>query len=79
MIKTERTTKIKLISVQEYFERRQRLIYTTFIMKPDGSTWYVVNGEEVSSVEFEKANALPASLVVNNSANPDGQKKWLSV
>jgi hypothetical protein len=49
---------------------------TPYLIKPDGTDYYLVDGAEVPARDFEKRHAVPFSLVVNNKLNFDTTKRW---
>ena len=65
------------MTVAEYVAKKDRIANTTFIIDEKGRSWYLVKGRKVDRRIFERENALPDSLVVNNSDNSDMTKDWL--
>ena len=58
----------------EYLRKMYAIRYGTYIRK-QGQGFYLVNGEEISAKEWEKANELPLSLRLGRENN-DKTRLW---
>ena len=67
----------KLISYAQYAQMKDDIRCTWFKIFPDGSSGYEVNGNIISVEDFNRANPLPASLVVNNSDSVDLNNNYM--
>jgi hypothetical protein len=58
----------------EYLRRKNNLTQRTYIRR-NGKGFYLINGVEIPSKEWEKENKLPTSLVLGKE-NPDRTRAW---
>lgn len=66
------------MTVAEYVRRKENLLYTPFRLYPDGRGVYLTPEGEVAAADFEKANALPFSLVLNQRPNSNTSHDWMN-
>jgi hypothetical protein len=68
----------KTMSVKQYLHNKEKLTYTTFIIK-NGAGYYIENGTEIPSKDFEARYPLPTKIWMRDirafkGANPDKKR-----
>ena len=67
---------LKIKNVTEYVTNSNKRMFTPFRVKPDGSMFYIVDGEEVPKDEFEKQ--YPVRIIPTKALNNiDKRQHWL--
>ena len=71
----QREEYMQMTHIAEYLESVYKRTYTTFRCKPDGSMFYVINGEEIPKHIFEEQN--PIRLTSTRKINANKSQNWI--
>lgn len=71
-------TELNGAALTKYLRHKDKIANTLFVVKPDGSKFYVDNDREIPEKEFLSAYPVAVtSFLQNVKKNADGTKRWI--